>query len=292
MCGSGSWRRWPTCRVCKLNEPVLALLSYAFANNQTLKFIAERPHEFALLIDCGAYTAMTRGREVSLDEYCTFISGLPFKPVGYLALDVIGDPVATRRNYEIMHDRGLRPIPVITRGGTLEDEIDFYQRTATYIAFGGFTGSRTQRAGYCVRIMNEVRRRGLHAHLLGYTQLDHIKALRPYSCDSSSWTNALRYGHISVYMGGGRFELVTRKAFAHGVPQHLEAAVQRIGASMYPLRAGENWRGYRSLSAAISTASNILAARDAVKAIGVRIHLAATTPNMWRVLSEARAMIP
>lgn len=78
-----------------------------------------------LLLDSGAYSAFTRGVELNLRDYITFLREHTFLK-NYISLDHIPgaygirthDPRAaeqTYRNHQIMKDAGLLPIPVFHR---------------------------------------------------------------------------------------------------------------------------------------------------------------------------------
>ena len=149
-------------------------------------FQKEFPNRFRFLLDSGAFTAFNSGKTITLDEYCKFLESLPFKPWRYFALDVIGNPEGTDRNYEIMRARGFNPVPIVTYGDNLKKVEDLYKST-DFVGFGGLVGlSKDER----IWAVNEITKavKGRKAHLLGFTQFDSLKRFKPYCCDSSSWS--------------------------------------------------------------------------------------------------------
>jgi hypothetical protein len=73
-----------------------------------------------LIIDSGAYSAWKSGKQVDFNEYMAYLKSLheryPDEELEYINLDVIGDGKASLRNWLIMRDQGLRPIPVYHLG--------------------------------------------------------------------------------------------------------------------------------------------------------------------------------
>ena len=121
---------------------------------------------------------------------------------GFMTLDVIGDPIATRNNYEALLDVGLRPIPIITRGASQAD-IDRYYETSDYVAFGGIRSSSGSRN--VIRWLMRDMPKGKRVHWLGFTNHNYMCYYKPASVDSSSWSASCRYGVIDIYQGNGTF---------------------------------------------------------------------------------------
>jgi hypothetical protein len=264
------------------------LLSFAYRSPVVERMLADAADAVDVLVDSGAFTVMTRGKRIELGEYVQWLRALPF-PCRYLSLDVIGDAAATRVNYQKMRDAGARPMPVVTMGGNMEAELDHYAASADYVAFGGLTQVRGFRAAYAARAVKEAAKRGMKAHLLGYTTYREIKALRPYSCDSSSWASAQRYGNIQLYLGRGRFVTLSRERLAaHPKPEH-EAAARALGFTLYDLRFDAAWRGTgaESIATRLNAASHVSGSVEAAQAIGTKIHLACSAQNNWQQLLDA-----
>jgi hypothetical protein len=163
------------------------MLSILYENRDKIRFV----------LDSGAFTAWKAGKPISLDDYCRFIEKLPFEPWRYFTLDIIGDPIGTLKNYDIMRQRGFKPVPIFTRGDDLSI-IDEYYKTSDVVGIGGLVGTNNN-TGYVKGIMPYIGERKVH--WLGFTRLDFIAHYQPYMCDSSSVASSSRYGEISVWSG-------------------------------------------------------------------------------------------
>ena len=207
-----------------------------------------------LLVDCGAFTAYKSGKEIRLDDYCRFLESLPFKPFGYFSLDVIGDPDKTTRNYQIMLERGFKPIPVFTASADTSIIDELYE-TTDYIALGGIATARTDlKIPLLQRAFRTIRERKVH--LLGVTNSGVLRKYKPYSCDSSSWLQGSRYGSCALYGGRARFISVKKKDFEGKPRQEVLDLVRRYGFSCRQIAQKSFWTGRRiSLDS-----SNILSA--------------------------------
>ena len=86
------------------------LLSYAYARQKPEEFalFANNPH-VEVLLDSGAFTALNSGEEIHLKDYMAFLEMWRDKLFGYLALDVLGDPVGTDVNLRVMRNAGFKP---------------------------------------------------------------------------------------------------------------------------------------------------------------------------------------
>ena len=61
---------------------------------------AQKECPVRFLLDCGAFTAHSTGKNILLDDYCSFLEKLDLDVFAYFGLDVIGDPIKTMENYE------------------------------------------------------------------------------------------------------------------------------------------------------------------------------------------------
>lgn len=128
-----------------MTEPRLnVLVAYPYATPQVVEQLRQCGPDLRFLLDSGAFTAWKAGKPIELDDYCRFLEALPVKPWRYFALDVIGDPHGTMRNYEAMLRRGFSPVPIFTRGedpSVLED----YYKTSDVVGIGGLVGTANNR---------------------------------------------------------------------------------------------------------------------------------------------------
>lgn len=159
-----------------------------------------------LLLDSGAFTAYKQNKPVDFDKYCEFIENPPFALDGYFMLDVIGDPIKTEKNLDRMLTRGLKPIPVFTRGAGLDQLERFYKKCGK-VAIGGVAGTTGAKA--YVKWLMEKGIKGRQVHWLGFSDRDFILHYRPESVDNSGWGEAGRYGRGKYYFNG-RLNVLTR----------------------------------------------------------------------------------
>ena len=89
-----------------------------------------------LFLDSGAYSAMTRGAEINLDEYIRYIHEHHQRFFCYAALDVIGDWKATKINVDKMVDADLIPLPTYHQNSPIEVLHEYCERF-DYLALGG-----------------------------------------------------------------------------------------------------------------------------------------------------------
>jgi hypothetical protein len=263
------------------------LFAYPYLNDTSVRMLADNP-QVRFLLDSGAFTAWKAGTAISLDAYCDFIRNLPFTPWRYFTLDVIGDPVATERNYQTMLDRGFNPIPIVTRGATLDD-IDRYYETTDIVGLGGVTDADKSSYAWVKAVMAHIGRER-RAHILGFTSMDWLKYCRPYSADSSSWLKAARYGKSMLYLGQGRFKEVSRQDMRDGEP--TRAVINRmrdLGFDAYGMQKAENWKGHRSMMSQLCGTSWVACSIDMERAIGTMLFLAVANELFLRNIIDCHA---
>lgn len=177
------------------------LLSFAFFANADMGGYRKAMPCGRLLVDSGAYTAASIGKRITREEYADFLTTWGHVIDHAVTLDVIGDPVATRRNTHWLHSRGHDVLPVFTRGGTPAD-FDAMVRDAGYVAVGGGVGmskATYQRRLRALQLRAEELGGGIHA--LGVGNLNSLRVIRPYSADTSNISSLFRYGAVMAYDG-------------------------------------------------------------------------------------------
>ena len=259
--------------------PLNLLLSYALTTQKDLDVIAKTtPPDTKIIIDSGAFTAFKTGKEVTLKGYAKFLRDISFIPYGYINLDIIGDPAASMRNYKLMVKMGFNPVPVITKGGSV-DEFDEYAK-APFVALGGLVGamtSRNEKIGWIDKCVHAANKHNIKLHLLGLTSPKLLMRWPIASADSSSWDSSARYGSFSLYKGGGRMLSFDRSDVKNKIQNdpHLKMLVKQHGASPYELIEESNWRGGGSLNAAISARAYIKYSNDFERTTGKKLFIAA-----------------
>lgn len=212
------------------------LLSYAYESDQIIKALTEKQKELRVLIDSGAFTAHTLGKNITLDNYCNWLEKLPFAPEGYFNLDVIGSPEESFDNYQEMLRRGFKPIPIITHGDSIE-EIKEYEKETDYISLGGIV-QVVNKEKYINQFTNLASSK---FHLLGYTKPEGLKYFKPYSCDSSTWTASKRYGDLAIYENGQM--RIYKQKNAEGLFKKANNLLTRRGFDINDFKKNESWRG-------------------------------------------------
>jgi hypothetical protein len=184
--------------------PVLdVLVSFAYNARADLGAIREAIGPDALLVvDSGAFTAWSLGREVTVDGYAEYLHRWAGAYSMAITLDVIGDPVATERNTQALHDQGLPVVPVFTVGAPMAT-LERLAQSHDLVAAGGLVRqpnsemTKRYRRTVCAR----ARAAGAAMHLLGVSAPDILRDALPYSCDSSTVVSAATYGAASMWDG-------------------------------------------------------------------------------------------
>lgn len=270
-----------------MGSPLLNLLvAYPYVKPDVISLLQERAGEIRFLLDSGAFTAWKAGRTISVDEYCKFIESLPFTPWRYFTLDVVGDAHATKKNYDIMRERGFTPVPIFTRGEDLSI-MDEYFETSDVVGIGGLVGTRGNK-GFVKGIMDKVG--GRRVHWLGFTNLAFLKVYKPYMADSSSWEMGARFASCPLYMGGGRPLVSIKKASLRDQLKNesIVSAIEREGFVPEDLYNHENWKGGYSITRRLGARSMRRFSEDVEKNLGTYVFLAATKRYACELLLEGK----
>jgi hypothetical protein len=180
---------------------VNVLLSYAYHAGTDLHKVREKLVCGRLMIDSGAFTAHTTGREVTLNGYAKYLLEYRGEWDQAVTLDVIGDPIESRKNTLKLHGMGLPVMPVFTRGEDLK-EFDAMVRDSGYVCVGGAGGmsqaALLKRAALLQRRAEDL---GGGIHALGMGAINHLLKAKPYSADASNISGAFRFGTIMMFDG-------------------------------------------------------------------------------------------
>lgn len=214
------------------------LVAYPYMSNSVIQVLKENQKDIRFLLDSGAFTAWKSGKPIQLDEYCKFIESLPFKPWRYFTLDVIGDPEASFKNYEIMIKRGFSPVPIFTRGEELS-MIDKYYETSDVLGIGGLVGTKGNK-GFVKGIMKYIGNR--RVHWLGFNAKEFLPAYKPYMCDSSSWAGAVRFASCKLYDKNGRWLTVGKKDFQKRPTNDILKVIAGYGIDPKRLAVAGEWK--------------------------------------------------
>jgi len=258
------------------------LVAYPYMNPQVIESLRAVGPALRFVLDSGAFTAWKAGKPIQLDDYCRFLERLPIKPWRYFTLDVIGNPDGTLRNYETMLARGFKPVPIFTRG---EDPsvLDDYYKTSDVVGVGGLVGTPGNK-GFVRGIMGHVKDRKVH--WLGFTNVDFLKAYRPYMCDSSTWESGARYGTLRLYMGKAKFVTLNKSQFQYRPPPAVLNRIRSLGVNPFRLARLDEWHGGPSASRTLCARSGVALSVDVETMLGTKMFLALTTSQALGLLVQ------
>lgn len=173
--------------VIKKVRPPRLLCSYWYFKNKSLAdFCDALGYQPEIMLDSGAYTAHTKGKNVNLLDYIAYIRANREHISQYITLDTIGDSHMTSLIYWLMIGSGLNPVPVIHYGDDLA-ELKYCTIHAKLVALGNTVGipDKSKVARWC----QEVKRAKPDAklHLLGSSSQKMLQSGALASCDSSAW---------------------------------------------------------------------------------------------------------
>lgn len=216
------------------------LISYEYWKKRPLSEVNSIISRTNCLIDSGAFSAFKSGVKITVEDYSDWLKSLRGRPFGYFNLDVIGDPKASRKQYGQMLNLGHKPIPVVTRGDSL-DIVDEYYETASVIAIGGLVGL-PRPGNHIARVMSRISTRKVH--WLGYANVGMLKRYRPAMCDSSVLANVSRFGCIPLYDPLTKKMLhLRREGFSDPKTAMKHADVlARVGIEPHELHKAVGWK--------------------------------------------------
>ncbi|HEY9282331.1 MAG TPA: hypothetical protein VIP46_02655 [Pyrinomonadaceae bacterium] len=238
-------RPQPTEQNSRRARPKLPLLiSYAYLREEpsTVERVMSSP-DVELLVDSGAFTALNAGSEIVLEDYCSFLHKYHDSIFRYIALDKLMDPEQTDRNLRAMLASGLRPVPVHVLGDD-ERRMDELFEVSDYVALGGLRRPHRGPAppSYLKKKMEWAK--GRKVHWLGYTWKPMLQALRPFSCDCSSWIGGAMYGRVAIYLGAGKWATFTRPQLLETrayLREDVRRAVHSYGFTIEQLLDERHW---------------------------------------------------
>jgi hypothetical protein len=200
--------------VIKECKPKSLLLSYFHfgKREKILRLLDSIGYKPNILLDSGAYSAMTTGKEVALTAYMKFVKDNQDLVNNYIALDVFEKENITKAYYDIMKEEGLNPIPVFHYGFS-ESLLSYYiDQGETYIAFGGTVGiANKSKVAEWVKYYCWLYP-GIKFHLLGSTSHKIMDNCDLESVDASSWIlRAVNGEPKHIHSKKGRMEYIMRR---------------------------------------------------------------------------------
>ena len=182
-------------------EPVRLnlLLSYHYYQNIDIDELVETLGvPCSIFFDSGAFSADTQGVRIDIDDYIEYVHRYRHLDCLYANLDVIRNPKQTGINQRIMESNGLNPLPVFHLGSPfayLREMVDKYD----YLALGGLVGQPKQLVERFLHKCFSICKGKTSLHGFGLTGWKFLKQFPFKSVDSSSWTQAFRFGQVSIF---------------------------------------------------------------------------------------------
>lgn len=182
----------------KNDTPFNILYSFAYYSKTFAAklFDAAEQGLINVMIDSGAFTDFnSQSNKINIDNYCAFLQEADPYIEKAVMLDVIGNAEASRKNYEAMVARGLRPMFTATM---FDRDFDYISKTLDLCRNICVAGGVTTKGPWMTkRIQDIYYKTGERAriHALGYVTRNMF-SLPIASVDSSSQNSALRYGNF------------------------------------------------------------------------------------------------
>jgi hypothetical protein len=171
----------------RLKPPKLLASYFYFRTKGIANLVEKLGYQPEILLDSGAYSAWSTGKNISPIDYMRFIDENEQYIGKYIALDVVGDADLTRYYYEIMRFKGYSPMPVFHYGDDYK-HLDYYvDKGERSIALGGTAKMRSKPtvAAWCSDVVG--RHPDVKFHLLGSSSRQITAHCDLASCDSSTW---------------------------------------------------------------------------------------------------------
>ena len=169
-------------------------------------FGAHRSGKANVMVDSGAFTKLNARENrdwLNLDSYCDYMQRWEADCEKYVMLDVIGNQVETRKNYETMVDRGLAPMFVLTM---YDNDWLYLNSTIKVNPDCCVAGGTMTKGPWIIKRFQDARKHTentIRIHALGYVTFPNIIRAPIVSGDSSTWIQgAQKYGQICVFNKG------------------------------------------------------------------------------------------
>ena len=187
------------------------LASYAYLNNDKVFcdwcFGLHKDGIANVMIDSGAFTLHNAKRKrdwLTVDNYCRFLEKYGNNCEKYVMLDVVGNDIQSKKNYELMVSRGFEPMFVLTM---FDKDWQYLNETLNTNQNICVAGGVTTKGDWMTKRFQDVSvhtNRRAKVHGLGYVTFPKMFQVPLVSVDSSSWKQAaLCYGTLNYFTPQG-----------------------------------------------------------------------------------------
>lgn len=161
--------------------------------------------EFNTFLDSGAYSALTKGTPIDIQEYIGFLKlhGSNFNT--YANLDAIGDADETFRNQSIMEQEDLKPLPCFHYGEDFK-WLKYYADNYEYFAIGGlvpYSKDWERMTWFLDKVFAFLapyfEKKPVKLHGFGVGSPRILERYPFYSADSTSWLSGGTFGTMVVW---------------------------------------------------------------------------------------------
>lgn len=183
-------------------HPLDALVSYHYYKDDATIGPLVATGRLRMIGDSGAFSALTSGHPIKLPEFVAWVKRWGPHLAWVAALDVIGDPVATLKNWRTMRDtHGLDVVPTIHVGADPRCIEPYVRDGVDFFGLGGMVGRALQSLPWLVKMFRYVRDRHpeVRFHLWGMTNRKVLDNLPAYSADSSGFGAGHRFARFSIF---------------------------------------------------------------------------------------------
>jgi hypothetical protein len=175
------------------------LVSYFYASPKSvlLRKLLDNRDKIELVIDCGAFSFLSSGKHVSIDDYCAFCKDLP-PDVPYFMLDEPYNAKKTRENWDYMLKKGLKPLPVFVHGEGIP-RLKELMKDHDWIAVGGgdLRLSKSETYEYIKWVLQQSGG-AKQLHIFGKVLIELFKYYHVKSFDNASLYQANAYHKIWI----------------------------------------------------------------------------------------------
>ena len=222
------------------------LASYAYLNNDKVFcdwcFGLHKDGIANVMIDSGAFTlhnAKQKRDWLTVDNYCRFLEKYGNNCEKYVMLDVVGNDIQSKKNYELMVSRGFEPMFVLTM---FDKDWQYLNETLNTNQNICVAGGVTTKGDWMTKRFQDVSvhtDKRAKVHGLGYVTFPKMFQVPLVSVDSSSWKQAaLCYGTLNYFtpqgVKGMPYKDILKKARIEALNAISDVELKILGTDIDP----------------------------------------------------------